>query len=73
MTEPPHAPDWTDFRPSDPGITVLQLFAYLGEALLGLALVARCIDAPGEPKRAFGAAANAGGRCPGGLFSDCVR
>ncbi len=39
MTEPPHAPEWTDFTPSDPGITVLQLFAYLGEALLGLALV----------------------------------
>ncbi|MEY2400853.1 MAG: hypothetical protein QOJ08_964 [Ilumatobacteraceae bacterium] len=40
MTEHPHAPEWTDFTPSDPGITVVQLFAYLCEALLGLALVA---------------------------------
>ena len=40
MPEPPHSPEWTDFTPSDPGITVLQLFAYLVEALLGLALVA---------------------------------
>ncbi len=40
MMESPHAPEWTDFTPSDPGITILQLFVYLGEALLGLALVA---------------------------------
>jgi hypothetical protein len=54
MTEPPHAPDWTDFRLSDPGITVLQLFAYLGEALLGLALVAalhRCARRAGAGTR----------------------
>jgi len=42
MTETPDAPTWTDFTPSDPEITVLQLFAYLGEALLGLALAAAC-------------------------------
>jgi hypothetical protein len=49
MTEPPHAPRWTDFGPSDPGITVLQLFAYLGEALLLFALIAalrRCVRRP---------------------------
>jgi hypothetical protein len=28
------APDWTDHEASDPGITLLELFAYLGEALL---------------------------------------
>ena len=27
MTEPPDAPEWIDFTPSDPGLTVLQLFA----------------------------------------------
>ncbi len=53
MTEPPDAAKWTDFTPSDPGITVVQLFAYLVEALVGLALVAawwRC----GERARATG-------------------
>lgn len=40
MTEPPDGAKWTDFAPSDPGITVVQLFAYLVEALVGLALVA---------------------------------
>jgi hypothetical protein len=33
------APDWTDFNRSDPGVTLLQLFAFLGLVLLfGLAL-----------------------------------
>lgn len=40
MTEPPDVDKWTDFTSSDPGITVVQLFAYLVEALVGLALVA---------------------------------
>jgi hypothetical protein len=26
--------DWTDHQESDPGITLLQLFAYLAESLL---------------------------------------
>jgi hypothetical protein len=39
MREPAHRPEWTDFTPSDPGITLLQLFVYLVEALLGLALL----------------------------------
>ena len=29
----PKAPDWTDANDSDPGITLLQLFAFLGESL----------------------------------------
>ena len=29
-----HAPGWTDHNDSDPGITTLELMAYLGEALL---------------------------------------
>lgn len=30
-------PGWTDFNQSDPGITLLQLFAFLGETLLWIA------------------------------------
>ena len=30
----PSAPDWTDFNESDPGMTLLQLFAFLAFALL---------------------------------------
>src|SRR5881394_521563 len=28
---PVHAPEWTDHNDSDPGITLIQLFAYLAE------------------------------------------
>jgi hypothetical protein len=28
------SPDWTDFNQSDPGITLLQLFAFLAAGLL---------------------------------------
>src|SRR3954464_12998829 len=31
---PVYAPEWTDHNPSDPGIALLELFAYLGESLL---------------------------------------
>ena len=31
---PVYAPEWTDQGPSDPGITLLELLAYLGESLL---------------------------------------
>ncbi|MGE5604019.1 MAG: hypothetical protein ACM30E_13290, partial [Nitrososphaerales archaeon] len=31
---PSYAPDWTDHNPSDPGITLLELFAWLAEGLL---------------------------------------
>jgi hypothetical protein len=30
------SPDWTDFNRNDPGITLLELFAFLGETLLWL-------------------------------------
>ena len=30
---PAYTPEWTDYQDSDPGITLLQLFAYLGEGL----------------------------------------
>jgi hypothetical protein len=39
MTESRDAPDWTGLTASDPGITTLQLFVYLGEALLAVTLV----------------------------------
>lgn len=31
---PTYAPDWTNYNPSDPGITLIELFAYLSEMLL---------------------------------------
>src|SRR6185295_7611736 len=31
---PVYAPEWTDHNASDPGIALLELFAYLGESLL---------------------------------------
>jgi hypothetical protein len=31
---PTYAPDWTDRNPADPGITLIELFAYLTEMLL---------------------------------------
>src|ERR1043166_9828517 len=31
---PVYAPEWTDHNASDPGITLLELFAFLGENLL---------------------------------------
>lgn len=31
---PYHAPEWTNHNPSDPGITLVELFAYFGDALL---------------------------------------
>ena len=31
---PAYTPEWTDFNESEPGIALLELFAYLGEALL---------------------------------------
>lgn len=31
---PVYAPEWTDHNPSDPGIALLELFAFLGENLL---------------------------------------
>jgi hypothetical protein len=31
---PVHNPDWTDFNASDPGVTLLELLAYLAEDLL---------------------------------------
>jgi Baseplate J-like protein len=31
---PAYAPDWTNYNPSDPGITLIELFAYLSEILI---------------------------------------
>ena len=31
---PVYAPEWTDYNPSDPGITLIELFSFLGENLL---------------------------------------
>ena len=37
----PPAPDWTDFNAHDPGITVLEVFAFTAEALLVVVIVRR--------------------------------
>ena len=31
---PVYAPEWTDYNASDPGVTLIELFAFLGENLL---------------------------------------
>ncbi|KSB91823.1 hypothetical protein AS593_07305 [Caulobacter vibrioides] len=31
---PVHSPEWTDYNPTDPGIALLELFAFLGDNLL---------------------------------------
>jgi hypothetical protein len=31
---PVHSPEWTNFQASDVGITLLELFAFVGEALV---------------------------------------
>lgn len=31
---PVHTPEWTNFNASDPGITLIQLFAHLGESMI---------------------------------------
>jgi hypothetical protein len=31
---PAHTPEWTNPRPGDPGRTLIELFAWLGDALL---------------------------------------
>ncbi|EJL23183.1 baseplate J/gp47 family protein [Novosphingobium sp. AP12] len=31
---PVHTPEWTNFNPSDPGVTLIQLFAHVTESLL---------------------------------------
>jgi Baseplate J-like protein len=31
---PIHSPDWTDYSPADPGIALVELFAFLGDDLL---------------------------------------
>jgi hypothetical protein len=31
---PVHDPEWTDFNQSDPGVTLVQLFAFLADSLL---------------------------------------
>ena len=31
---PVHTPEWTNFNPSDPGVTLVQLFAFLTESLI---------------------------------------
>src|SRR5512145_3026555 len=31
---PAHTPDWRDPRPGDPGVTILELFAWLADTLL---------------------------------------
>ena len=34
---PVHNPEWTNFNKSDPGVTILELFAFLTESLAPVA------------------------------------
>jgi predicted phage baseplate assembly protein len=45
---PAYTPEWTDFNESDPGITLLQLFAYLSEII-----IYRLNQVPDKNYRAF--------------------
>src|SRR5262249_33321040 len=45
---PVYTPEWTDFNPSDPGVTLIELFAFLGENLLF-----RFNQTPETPKLAY--------------------
>ena len=45
---PVHNPEWTNFNPSDPGVTLLEVFAFLTENLLY-----RCNQIPDRNRRKF--------------------
>src|SRR5262245_29813782 len=45
---PVHNPEWTNFNASDPGVTLLELFAFLTENLLY-----RCNQVPDRNRRVF--------------------
>jgi hypothetical protein len=45
---PVHTPEWTNFQPSDPGITLIELFAFMTETLLY-----RCNLVPERNRRVF--------------------
>jgi predicted phage baseplate assembly protein len=45
---PVHTPEWTNFNPSDPGVTLIQVFAFLTESLLY-----RCNQIPERNRKKF--------------------
>src|SRR5947209_16371676 len=45
---PVHNPEWTNFNRSDPGVTLIELFAFLSESLLY-----RCNQIPERNHRKF--------------------
>src|SRR2546430_1351550 len=45
---PVHTPEWTNFNESDPGVTLLELFAFLTESLLF-----RCNQIPERNRQKF--------------------
>src|SRR5882762_10178822 len=45
---PVHNPEWTNFNHSDPGVTLIELFAFLTESLLY-----RCNQIPERNRRKF--------------------
>src|SRR5919199_1421626 len=45
---PVHNPEWTNFNKSDPGVTLIELFAFLTETLLY-----RCNQIPERNRRKF--------------------
>src|SRR2546428_12169623 len=61
-----HAPDWTDLNESDPGIVLVELFAFLPESLLYRDGQRGCAGTPASRRRQLvcrrGLQADAGGR-----------
>ena len=55
---PVHNPEWTNFNKSDPGVTLIELFAFLTENLLYRAT--RFPSATGESSSTAGSPAPAG-------------
>src|SRR5438477_2010121 len=45
---PVHTPEWTNFNQSDPGVTLIQVFAFLTESLLY-----RCNQIPERNRKKF--------------------
>ena len=46
-----HSPDWTDPRSGDPGLTILELFAFLTESLLARQDLAAADRVPGTDQQ----------------------
>jgi len=76
---PVYAPEWTDHNPSDPGIALVELFAFLGENLLfrfnqipetTKLQFLRLLDVPLQPASAAQGVVTFSTKQPGGVLVD---